>query len=143
TFGGIKTVTIAAGTELWSDPVELALPQHADVAISVFLPESWKPAAFHLNALKTSFLSAAGDFTGATTMAEAAGNPRTTEQIFVISGLQVIAPARTKVIVALGDSITDGANSTPNTNSSWPDELSKRLPALADGTPVSVINMGI
>ncbi len=44
-----------------------------------------------------------------------------------------MAPARTKVIVAIGDSITDGSQSTPDTNGSWPDLLSKRLPALPDG----------
>ena len=48
-----------------------------------------------------------------------------------------------KVIVALGDSITDGAASANDANGSWPDVLSKRLPALPDGTPVGVINMGI
>jgi lysophospholipase L1-like esterase len=45
--------------------------------------------------------------------------------------------------VALGDSITDGAASANDMNGSWPDVLSKRLPALQDGTPVCVINMGI
>jgi lysophospholipase L1-like esterase len=54
-----------------------------------------------------------------------------------------MAPARTRVIVAIGDSITDGAASQVDANSSWPDVLSQRLPFLRDGTPVSVINMGI
>ena len=63
--------------------------------------------------------------------------------VFFVSGLQVKAPARTRVIVALGDSITDGAASEVDGNASWPDVLSRRLPALRDGTPVSVINMGI
>src|SRR5207248_7829852 len=63
--------------------------------------------------------------------------------VFFITGVQVLASAKSHVIVALGDSITDGAASTPDTNSSWPDELSRRLPKLDDGTPVSVINMGI
>ncbi len=143
TFAGAKAVTIAAGAEVWSDPVTLAVPQHADVAISVYLPGARTPTAFHATGLKTSYLSAAGDFTAAPTMPPAAGNPATTEQIYFISDIQVMAPARTKVIVALGDSITDGANSTPNTNSAWPDVLSARLSALPDGTPVSVLNMGI
>jgi lysophospholipase L1-like esterase len=54
-----------------------------------------------------------------------------------------MAPARSRVIVTFGDSITDGAASTVDANGSWPDVLSRRLPALRDGTPVSVINMGI
>ncbi len=63
--------------------------------------------------------------------------------MFLVSGLQVLAPASTHVIVALGDSITDGAASDTDANGSWPDVLSKRLPTLSDGTPVAVINMGI
>jgi len=62
---------------------------------------------------------------------------------FFVSGVQVMAPARSKVIVAMGDSITDGAASANDRNAAWPDVLSSRLPALPDGTPVSVINMGI
>jgi lysophospholipase L1-like esterase len=60
-----------------------------------------------------------------------------------VSDVQVLAPAKSKVIVTLGDSITDGATAAINANAAWPDVLSKRLPALEDGTPVCVINMGI
>jgi lysophospholipase L1-like esterase len=62
---------------------------------------------------------------------------------FFVSDVQVLAPAKSRVIVALGDSITDGAAAANDLNAAWPDVLSKRLPALQDGTPVCVINMGI
>ena len=62
---------------------------------------------------------------------------------FFVSGLQVMAPANSRVIVTLGDSITDGSCANTDANGAWPDVLSKRLPALPDGTPVGVINMGI
>jgi lysophospholipase L1-like esterase len=145
TFGGAKSITIAAGKEAWSDPVALAVPQHADVAISVFVPGSLKPTAFHATGLKTNYLSAPGDFMSAATMPPTTTPPAGAmgTMVFFVSDLQVMAPARTKVIVAIGDSITDGSQSTPDTNGSWPDLLSKQLPALPDGTPVSVINMGI
>jgi len=67
----------------------------------------------------------------------------TTDMVFLVSDVQVMAPANTHVIVALGDSITDGAVSAMNAAAAWPEVLSKRLPKLPDGTPVSVINMGI
>ncbi len=142
TFGGAASVTIPPGAERWSDPVDLAVPQHAEVMVSLFLPDSIKPTAYHATGLKTGYLSAPGDHTAAATMPPAEGT-NTTIMFFFVSGLQVMAPARTNVIVAFGDSITDGANSDLNTNSGWPEVLSKRLPALADGTPVAVINMGI
>jgi lysophospholipase L1-like esterase len=62
---------------------------------------------------------------------------------FFVSGVQVLAPANSKVIVTLGDSITDSAAAANDLNAAWPDVLSKRLPALKNGAPVSVINMGI
>ena len=63
--------------------------------------------------------------------------------MFLVSGLQVLAPANTRVIVTLGDSITDGAASDTDANGSWPDVLSTRFPRSTDGAPVAVINMGI
>lgn len=151
-FDGQQTVTLAPGEERWSDPIDFAVPQHADVAISLFLPAAnYTPTAVHGTGSKTSYISAPGNHTGAVMMpalvenAEARGrrNRSTTDMVFFVSALQVKAPPATRVIVALGDSITDGAASEVDGNASWPDVLSKRLPTLRDGTPVSVINMGI
>jgi lysophospholipase L1-like esterase len=154
-FAGQPSITLAPGEEIWSDAVALAVPQHVDVAISLFLPAAgYTPTAVHGTGLKTSFISAPGNHVAEITMppqADAADMPpnrpgvrrSTTEAVLFVSGLQVMAPVSTKVIVALGDSITDGAASEVDGNASWPDVLSKRLPALRDGTPASVINMGI
>jgi lysophospholipase L1-like esterase len=142
-FAGSPSVDLAPGEERWSDPVDLAIPQHADVAISLYLPAGrYTPTAVHGTGSKTSFLSAPGDHTRAVSMPPQAERD-TTASVFFVSGLQVMAPARSRVIVTFGDSITDGAASAVDANGSWPDVLSRRLPALRDGTPVSVINMGI
>jgi lysophospholipase L1-like esterase len=142
-FDGQPSVTLAPGVERWSDPVDLAVPRHADVAISLFLPAgNYVPSAVHGTASKTSFISAPGDHTERVKM-PASQDCATTDMLFFVAGLQVQAPARTRVIVAIGDSITDGAASTVDANATWPDVLSRRLPSLRDGTPVSVINMGI
>ena len=61
----------------------------------------------------------------------------------IVSGLQVWAPATSKVCIAFGNSITDGAAATNNANGNWPDILSNRLPMLPSGAPFAVINMGI
>jgi lysophospholipase L1-like esterase len=53
-----------------------------------------------------------------------------------------MAPASVGAIVAFGDSITDGAASTPETNGSWPSGLAARLLA-AGGTRTAVLNLGI
>ncbi len=144
TFDGKPSVTLAPGDERWSDPVTLNVPQHADVAISVYLPETFKPTAFHPTGLKTAYIARLGNYCASAAMPRITDvGPEYTDMVFFISGLQVMAPGRTKVIVAFGDSITDGSASARDANASWPDMLSKRLPALPDGTPVAVINMGI
>ena len=150
TFSGQATVTIQPGAELWSDPVPLVVRQHADVAISVFIPGPYRPTGFHRTGLKTGYLGA-GDQTGVVSISSGApaaarggrGGGGTIDQVYLVSGLQVLAPANTRVIVALGDSITDGAASDTDANGSWPDVLSRRLPASSDGAAVAVINMGI
>jgi lysophospholipase L1-like esterase len=53
-----------------------------------------------------------------------------------------MAPAATRVIVAFGDSITDGTASTLNGDDRWPNALSRRLHA-SYGNHVSVVNAGI
>lgn len=142
-FAGSPSVVLAPGEERWSDPVDLEVPQHADVAISLYLPEKgYTPTAVHGTGSKTSYLSAPGDHTREVSMPRPPDRD-TTASVFFVSGLQVMAPARSRVIVTFGDSITDGAASAVDANGSWPDVLSRRLPALRDGTPVSVINMGI
>jgi lysophospholipase L1-like esterase len=142
TFNSARALTLAPGKEIWSDPVTLSIKQHEDLAVSLFLPEPTTPTAFHPTALKTQYL-AAGDHCADATLPPTTGQGSRTTMYFFVSGVQVMAPAKSKVIVAFGDSITDGAASATDVNGSWPDVLSKRLPALPDGTPVGVINMGI
>lgn len=49
-----------------------------------------------------------------------------------------------RVVVAFGDSITDGANSTADTDRRWPDRLDDRMQAAAHPRrPVSVVNAGL
>ena len=112
--------------------MDLAVKQHEDVTVSLFLPEPTTPEAFHPVGLKTQYI-AAGDHCADATFLSAGPRSRTTMYFFV-SDVQVLAPANSKVIVTLGDSITDGATAAVNANAAWPDVLSKRLPALPDGT---------
>jgi lysophospholipase L1-like esterase len=144
TFGGSPSITIPAGAEAWSDPVVLTVPQHADLALSTYLSGTFTPKTFHPTGLKTSYLSKTGNFASSSTMPAPAGfATSTTTQVLFVSEVQVLAAGTPQTIVALGDSITDGACSNTNANGSWPDLLSKRLPALAHGTLVSVLNAGI
>ena len=140
-FDGNTGVTIPVGAEVWSDPVSLTVAQHADLAVSVYLPETFKPTQFHPVALKTSYVfKTRGNLTAS---ASAPFGSSTTTMAFFVNDVQVQTTLPGRVVVALGDSITDGCCTSADRNASWPDQLSKRLPTLSDGTPVSVLNMGI
>ena len=106
-----------------SDAVSLAVPNLADVAISMFITDSARVATRHALGLQTNYVSASGDFTGATSFA-----PETTLMLWpFVAGVDVVNPSMTGVIVPFGNSITDGARSTPDSNARWPDVLARRL----------------
>jgi len=141
-FNGQAGITLAPGAEIWSDSVTLTIGQHLTVAISVYVPGSFKPTTFHPTGLHTSYISKTGNYTSSTTLPLATFFNTTTE-VLMVSGLQVWAPAASEVAIAFGNSITDGAGATNNANGTWPDVLSNRITTLPSGAPFAVINMGI
>ena len=124
-----------------SDPVDLVVPALTDLAIDLYLPgQTDTPSAMtmHTGAMQTSFVSASGNHAGEMLLA----SPTATPSWFLLTRVEVMAsPAA--VIVAFGDSITDGARSTPNTNNRWPDQLARRLGAAPGGAKYAVLNAGI
>lgn len=125
TFSGQPSVTIPAGAEALSDPVDLRIPPLSYLAISVYIPGRAQDPTDHLTGLHTTYISGQGDFTSAPSI-EAKS---TTQSWYWISAVDVLAAENTGVIVAFGDSITDGATSTPDTDRSWPSQLEDRIAA--------------
>jgi lysophospholipase L1-like esterase len=139
TFGGRSSVTIAPGAPALSDPVDFAVPVNGDLAISVYLPQPSLPRTAHSLGLATTYVSTSGDYSSAVVMPTA----RTTQSWLFMTGVTVEAPRRAAAIVALGDSITDGFASTPDSNRRWPNILSQRLQAHPSTAQWSVLNHGI
>lgn len=139
TFSGVPKITIPAGGEVLSDPVALAVPEDGDLLVSVFTPQPSGPVTYHQVANQTSYLSSDGDHTTAD-----AGTAFTEKVTFwpYVSSVDVVGRARGSV-VTLGDSITDGNNSTRNANHRWPDYLADRLIAQPGPTRLGVLNAGI
>lgn len=139
TFGGALTVTVPAGADVWSDPVDLAVDAGRDLAISIYVPGSFVPTTQGARGLtKTSYV-AQGNQVAALDLPSA----EMTQRVFVAYEVQVLSPDLAVTIVALGDSITEGACSALDSDGSWPELLSKRMPTLADGTRVAIFNAGI
>ena len=148
-FGGKTSVTIPPGDSVWSDPVALPFvnsPTQLELAgrklaVSLHVVGESGPMTWHAKALTTSYLTAPeAGAKGQST--DDAAFPFSTTSWYFLDALDMMAPAGTEVIVALGDSITDGTASTLNGDDRWPNVLSRRLHA-AYGDRVSVVNAGI
>ncbi len=141
-FSGSAATTIPPGAVIISDPVDLTFATGSDLAVDLYVPgdttASGSPVTMHTGAFQTSYVSGSGNFVGA----EAFPVATTTASWFLLARVEVVAPPTTGVIVAFGDSITDGTRSTPNTNNRWPDLLAKRI-AQGGGPKLAVVNAGI
>jgi len=134
-FGGAPSVSIPPGALVVSDPVALAVPSLGDLAVSLYLPGTVSATTEHSSAIQTTYVSSAGDFSGAETLI----GPSTTQSWYFIAGIEVDGPANAHAVVALGDSVTDGQKSTRDASHRWPNFLAARL----QGASRAVVNAGI
>ena len=148
-FEDKPAVSISPGESKWSDPVELAFVrdpsavqlQGRKLAVSFHIVGESGPMTWHAKALTTSYITASGAGSKGREESEASF-PFPTTSWYFLDAIDMMAPAATRVIVAFGDSITDGTASTMNGDDRWPDVLSRRLHA-AYGRRVATVNAGI
>jgi lysophospholipase L1-like esterase len=148
-FGGKPAVTISQGASTWSDPVELVFVrdpsavefQGRKLAVSFHIAGESGPMTWHAKALTTSYITPPDGGSKGRDESELSF-PFPTTSWYFLDAVDMMAPTATRVIVAFGDSITDGTASTLNGDDRWPDVLSRRLHA-AYGNRVSVVNAGI
>jgi lysophospholipase L1-like esterase len=140
TFGGREAVSIPRGAAALSDPVSLDVPADSDLAVSLYLPEACPTPTAHWMALQTNYSVADQN---CARDAQMPANTTTLESWPFLCGVDVRTTRQAGVVVALGDSITDGAASRPDTNGRWPDVLAARLRARHSGRPLAVVDAGI
>jgi len=135
TFGGKRMVVIPPGAPMLSDPIDLTVSPLTELIVSAVLPDGLKPAVFGGAGLAIL----PGDHTLDTAMDGAAivvGRP-------VASGVLVETRTAPTLIVAFGDSITDGNRSKPSELRGWPERLEQRLVAGGAANRLAVVNAGI
>jgi len=137
-FGGAASITVPAGAVALSDAVPLRVAAQDDLAISLFVPGTQSGSTQLTLAHQTSYVSSTGDFTAQTSLTPAS----TITTWYWLSGVDVASP-RARALVAFGDSITEGFNSTTDANARWPDVLARRLLARPATRRVSVLNEAI
>jgi lysophospholipase L1-like esterase len=148
-FASKPDITIAPGASVWSDPVDLAFVRDPEtpelagrrLAVSFHVAGGSGPMTWHAKALTTSFVTAP-DAGAKGASEEEAAFPYSTASWFFLDAVDMMMPADTRLIVAFGDSITDGTATTMNGDDRWPDVLSRRLHR-AFGNKVAIVNAGI
>lgn len=150
TFGGSTSVSIPAGGEVWSDPVDLATTAMDDLALSFYLVNPTR-MMLHDLAGRTNYFSVEGG--GNTTSdTSGAGFPATHGWTYLVSAVDVSTTKLAGTVVAYGSSVVDGVGADncgpgcppPAVFQRWTDTLAQRV---IDERPahrqVAVVNEGI
>ena len=135
TFGGRRDGVIPIGKAWVSDPVALKVHRFENLAISVYYPTGAAPAGH----LKHLWVSPPGNHVTEALWPQGA-RPQAPE---LASGVEVSTVHPHPVLVAFGDSITEGFCSTPGTHRDYPEQLARLLAAHAADRRWVVINSGI
>lgn len=133
TFSGQELVTLPAGAEYLSDPIEARLDAFTDLAISLRYTAAPAVQTSHPGSRATVWL-----LHGDHAADEAFSDAKVTTPWQQMAAIEVETTARA-TLVAFGDSITDGRGVTTNKNERWTDVFARR--AATKG--LAVVNMGI
>ena len=134
-FSGKLKAQILPGKQLMSDPIQLPVPDHAQLMVNTFIEKPTTFKTFHWDAKQTSWIIAGNQTANLNTPSSA----KTTTARLLLSAVEVKPKRKAHVIAVIGDSITDGATATLDANTRWTDFLAKRL----SPHQIAVINSGI
>ncbi|MFJ4785256.1 GDSL-type esterase/lipase family protein [Streptomyces sp. NPDC088794] len=137
-FGGAAGVEVPAGAQAFTDPLGFEVPADTNLLVSFHLPDTVATVAEHRLAKQRSYLSTPGDHT-----ADSASTAYTTTLTTWPLLTGVVVSGGPGSVVLLGDSITDGAGSTTDSNRRWPNALATRLLAQNAVPRYGVLNQGI
>ncbi len=149
TFAAKKTVTVAPGAQVWSDPVALPFVHAADqpelagrkLSVTFHVVGDSGPMTWHALAQTTSYVTAP-DAGAIGELEDDSPYPYSTTSWFFVDAADAAPGGDVKLVVCLGDSITDGTDSTLNGDDRWPDVLSRRLHA-SSGARIAIVNQGM
>ncbi|MGI5423348.1 SGNH/GDSL hydrolase family protein [Streptomyces sp. CA-179760] len=139
TFDGARSVTVPAGGIVHSDPLPGHVPAASSLAVSLYVARAGGALTGHWLAMQTSY-TAEGDHTAEES---AAHWKQRTGSRFYLDAVTVRPRSTAGAVVALGDSVTDGWQSTADLDRRWPDYLARRLAKSPTTTVKGVANAGI
>ncbi len=133
-FAGQPSVIIPANAPMLTDPLPFPVRAGETLAVSVHYDGKAQVAA-HAQMVD---IAGPGDFTGQAQLP----SPRRVRAGGIVTAVEVESDRRA-VLVAFGDSITEGAGASPGKGMSWPAQLAARLDQSAQGRCWAVANAGI
>ena len=133
TFNGSRSATIEPGKAVYTDVAQYKLKPLQRLSVTISYGNTPVKATTHRGSRTTSYL-AQGEVAPKADVAEV----EKFEHWYSIAALEVEAPASTRCIACLGNSITDGRGTTTDAQNRWTDVLAEQL-----GGKVAVINLGI
>jgi lysophospholipase L1-like esterase len=142
-FAQSRQVTIAPGEEVWSDLAPLVTSAETDLAVTLYIAGPTNVASVHRLGVQTTYVTSGDALTAEVLPAETPPPAAPRQSYYWITGVDVAGAQPRQVIVAFGDSITDGLGSTVDTNRRYPNQLSQRLNALGGAERYSTVNAGI
>jgi lysophospholipase L1-like esterase len=137
-FAGKPDVVIPPGAEFVSDPIDYPVAPLSDLTVTFHLDEPPAYETTHPGSRETTYY-VHGDMVSAPDLPQA----QHVEHWYQVTEIDVPAEPGAGVVVALGDSITDGHATTTNGNDRWTDVLAARLQASPATRNIGVSNQGI
>ena len=138
TFQGQPFVLARPGEEVVSDLADMVINAGEDLAVTFHVAGSSGPMTWHAVSFGPQYVSLPGSG-DVTSDAQGASFTSVSTGWFFLSGLDVVNPRSRGSLVAIGDSITDGAYQVLNAR--WTDVLADRLNAA--GAHIGILNQGI
>jgi lysophospholipase L1-like esterase len=136
TFRGRTSVVIPEGAIALSDPVNLNVASNTNLAISLYVPQNTGFATYHENGNQTAYISGAGDFSDALDFP----TEDTSLSRYWLTYVEVLPQKRIGALAIFGDSLSEGATTTPDTNRRAGDVLSRRLNSPPGPARLAVLN---
>ncbi len=139
TYNGSGSFTVPAGETVETDEIAISFTALEDLAISMEIGATAPTVLTGHRGARCHTWIASGDMADDASISDA----EIKTSWYFISMANTVPAEDTNVIVAFGDSLTDGASVTTNAYARWTDELARQLQASGDMKNYGVVNMGI
>lgn len=145
-FNDLDTVVIPNGAQAVSDPIEMSIEAGQVLSVSIHMLHG--QAGIHVTShpgSRTDSWLARGERTRTPSLSASGIDGVPVTHWYFLSAIEAWQNSNHGVLALLGDSITDGRNSTDNGNNRWPDLLFDRLsgnPKLSGRFSVANLSLG-